>query len=139
MPAEWPIRWPDQRITFGGYAADIAMLHASAAMFVAPLRFGGGSKLKVMEAMASSLPVVATPEAVSGLALNAGEGYAGGATAEQIALAMIRCRREPLWAAALGVRARAYIANHHDWGIAAAQLERVWRRVLSPAGSEAHA
>ena len=138
MPEGWRARWPDPRIEFGGYAKSLPAVHGSAAMFVAPLRFGGGSKLKVMEAMASSLPVVATPEAVSGLGLAEGEGYAGGRTAEQIAAAMVRCLREPHWAAALGVRARAFIASHHDWATAAAQLERVWQRVLHHAGSEAH-
>jgi len=108
-------------------------------MFVAPLRFGGGSKLKVMEAMASSLPVVATPEAVSGLDLEEGEGYVGGSNAEQIAAGMVRCLREPQWAGAVGVRGRCYVARHHDWAAAAAQLERVWNRVFQQAGNAMHA
>jgi glycosyltransferase involved in cell wall biosynthesis len=139
MPSAWRARWPDPRIAFGGYAKNLPALHAGAAMFVAPLRFGGGSKLKVMEAMASALPVVATPEAVSGLALTEGLGYVGGNDAEQIAAGMVRCLREPIWAAAVGLRARAYVRDHHDWAAAAMQLERVWHRVLARASSDAHA
>ena len=133
LPGAWRARWPDPRITFGGYAESLPALHATAAMFVAPLRFGGGSKLTVMEAMASSLPVVATPEAVSGLALAEGEGYVGGGDARAIAAGMVRCLREPHWAAGLGRWARAYVQRRHDWAIAAAELERVWQRVLARA------
>ena len=134
MPQTWRARWPDPRIIFGGYAESIPDLHASAAVFIAPIRFGGGSKLKVMEAMAASMPVVATPEAVSGIALADGEGYAGGRDAGQLAAALVRCLREPEWAAALGVRARAHMAGHHDWEAAATALERVWQRVVPAAG-----
>ena len=139
MPSAWRARWSDRRIEFRGYAADIAKLHAESSVFVAPLRFGGGSKLKVMEAMAASLPVVATPEAVSGLGLTDGDGYVEGRSAGQIAAGLVRCLREPDWAAALGIRARAYVAGEHDWAAAAAGLERVWRRVLQQTRSDAHA
>ena len=138
MPADWRARWPDPRILFGGYASSIPALHAQASMFVAPLRFGGGSKLKVMEAMASSLPVVATPEAMSGIAVAENEGYICGHTAGQLAAGMIRCLRDPEAAAAIGARARAHVARHHDWAAAAHRLEEAWRRVVRQSGSHVH-
>jgi glycosyltransferase involved in cell wall biosynthesis len=139
MPDNWRKRWPDPRIMFGGYAQNIPALHGRASMFVAPLRFGGGSKLKVMEAMASSLPVVATPEAVTGLDVAEGDGFICGRNAEQLAAGMVRCLREPDAAAAIGVRARAHVASHHDWAVAARQLEQTWHGVLRQSESLMHA
>jgi glycosyltransferase involved in cell wall biosynthesis len=139
MPANWRARWPDPRILFGGYVDSIPALHARASLFVAPLRFGGGSKLKVMEAMASSLPVVATPEAMSGIAVAEGEGFVPGRNAEQLAAGIVRCLREPDAAAAMGVRARAHVAGHHDWAASARRLEQTWHRVLRESESPVHA
>ena len=42
-------------------------------MFLAALRHGGGSKLKVLEALAAGLPLASTAQGVSGLELRDGE------------------------------------------------------------------
>jgi hypothetical protein len=87
MPAAWRQRWPDERIDFAGYAPDLARAHGSSSAFVAPLRSGGGSKLKVLEAMAASLPVIGTREAMSGLAAVPGQDWMEAETAAEIAAA----------------------------------------------------
>ncbi|MDP6349000.1 MAG: glycosyltransferase family 4 protein, partial [Chloroflexota bacterium] len=61
-----PGRRPDARdtggrITFTGYVDDVAPHLAAARVIVAPLRSGGGIKLKVLEGMAAGRAVVTTP------------------------------------------------------------------------------
>jgi glycosyltransferase involved in cell wall biosynthesis len=48
-------------------ASDLEPFYASARCVVAPLRLGGGTRIKVLEAMARGLPMVLTPEAAEGL------------------------------------------------------------------------
>lgn len=51
--------------------SDLAPIYADAAVVIAPLRGGGGSKLKVLEAWLHERPLVATPHAVRGIAAKA--------------------------------------------------------------------
>ncbi len=57
----------DHRVRALGFVDDLAAAYAQASCAVVPLRHGGGSPLKLIEALAYGLPVVATPRAVAGL------------------------------------------------------------------------
>ncbi|MFX8949810.1 glycosyltransferase, partial [Acinetobacter baumannii] len=78
-------------------------------VFLAPLRFGGGSKLKVLEALAASLPVVSTTEGLSGLGVQAGEQALVADNAEAMAQAVAELLDDPQRAARLGQQARAFV------------------------------
>jgi polysaccharide biosynthesis protein PslH len=62
----------DPRVRALGFVDDLAGAYAQARCAVVPLRHGGGSPLKLVEALAYGLPVVATPRAVAGLELQDG-------------------------------------------------------------------
>ncbi len=57
----------DPRVRALGFVEDLAVAYAEARCAVVPLLQGGGSPLKLVEALAYGLPVVATPRAVAGL------------------------------------------------------------------------
>jgi O-antigen biosynthesis protein len=59
----------DQKIDVRGYVRDLAPLFAACRLSVAPLRYGGGIKGKVVTSLSYSLPVVATSVAVEGMGL----------------------------------------------------------------------
>jgi glycosyltransferase involved in cell wall biosynthesis len=63
----------DDSISLTGYVDDIRREIASAMALVVPLRVGGGSRLKILEAMALGTPVVATTKGVEGLDVRAGK------------------------------------------------------------------
>ena len=75
LPAEWAQRWSDPRIEWQGFVPDLLQLQSSSLVFLAALRHGGGSKLKVLEALAAGLPLASTAQGVSGLELRDGEDY----------------------------------------------------------------
>ena len=131
MPATWRRRWTDSRILFEGFVKSLPQLHASSSVFVAPLRSGGGSKLKVLEAMASALPVVGTRESVSGLAVRDQMHFLAGENDQEIATALGTALSNPELASLLGTEARQYIARHHDWAVAADALEQVYSTFIS--------
>jgi glycosyltransferase involved in cell wall biosynthesis len=62
----------DPRVRARGFVPDLRELYASAGCVAVPLLEGGGSPLKFVEALAFGLPVVATPRAGAGLAVEAG-------------------------------------------------------------------
>lgn len=126
LPAEWAQRWSDPRIEWQGFVPDLLQLQSSSSVFLAALRHGGGSKLKVLEALAAGLPLASTAQGVSGLELRDGEDYLGGETAEQLANAVVRLLQDPAQARSLGENGRAYVRRAHDWSVAASQLEQVY-------------
>lgn len=88
-------------------------LHA-AAVVVVPLRVGGGTRLKIYEAMAASRPVVATTIGAEGLDYRDGEDILIEDAPERFADAVIGLLREPARRAAMGQAAKRRAAMY-DW------------------------
>lgn len=135
MPEEWKHRWTDPRIHWRGFVADIPAVQSQCAVFLASLRSGGGSKLKVLEAMAASLPVVSTPEGVSGLEAAAGSEFLLGKSAAELASALVRVLSDPVQARKLGAAGRRYVAAAHAWSSITPRLERIYRSLQKTAWS----
>lgn len=93
---------------------------------VVPLRIGGGSRLKILEALACCAPVISTRVGAEGLALQPGEHlYEVDDVGELAAVLIAAMRRpEPLWEMAR--RGRQVVAARYDWNTLADKLERVW-------------
>lgn len=134
LPAAWRERWPEARVDWRGYVDHLPTVQAQASVFVAPLRFGGGSKLKVLEAMAAGLPLVSTREGLSGLQAQDGVHALVADTAEAQAHALAAVLTDPVRANALGEAARRRVSEGFDWEASARQLEAVYARL---AGSQA--
>ncbi|WP_109513118.1 glycosyltransferase family 4 protein [Pseudomonas ovata] len=132
LPAHWREQWPDPRIEWLGYVPDLRALQGRSALFFAPLRQGGGSKLKILEAMAAGLPVMTTRQGVSGLAVQNTEHYLGAEQAEALAQLISDSIDNPLRLAQIGEAGRAYVRARHDWSVAAAQLEGLYTRLTPP-------
>lgn len=131
LPAAWRARWPDPRIDWRGYVDHLPSVQAEAAAFVAPLRFGGGSKLKVLEAMAAALPVVSTPEGLSGLGVRPGEHAWSADSAPALAEAVLEVLADPDRAKAVGEAGRQWVVERFDWSASARALEAVYREVAA--------
>jgi polysaccharide biosynthesis protein PslH len=84
------IEAPDPRIKPQGFVPDLRDVYEAAGAVMVPLREGGGSPLKFVEALAYGCPVVATPPAAQGLEITAGEDYfEAPATGEEFATAIL--------------------------------------------------
>ena len=86
--------------------------HAARVM-LAPLRSGGGTRIKVLEALAYGVPVVATPQAVEGLGLTHGVDVQIGAGADEIVAGAAALLEDPAAAARIGEAGRAAWALRH--------------------------
>jgi glycosyltransferase involved in cell wall biosynthesis len=95
-----------------------------------PLRIGGGSRLKILEALASGLPVVSTRVGAEGLALTPEEHYVQAEEAE-MATALVRALREPERMHAQAQRGRTVVLDHYDWDVLAKKLEQTWERCVA--------
>lgn len=139
LPSSWKLHWNDPRIEWIGYRPDLRELQRRSALFFAPLRYAGGSKVKILEAMAAGLPVITTSKGVSGLAVNNGEHYLGSDEGGQLALQINQLLNQPWRMCQLGESGRQFARQRHDWSVAAQQLENVHMRLTqqAPASSTA--
>lgn len=128
LPDEWAKRWPDQRIDWKGFVEDLPELQSQCSVFLAPLRHGGGSKLKVLEALAAGLPLISTAQGVSGLSIEAEDAYLAGADAPQLAAQVCRVLQDSSVAQRLSISGRHYVQLNHDWSVAAQQLIAAYQR-----------
>lgn len=103
-------------------------LHQARVMMV-PLRIAGGSRLKILEAMASGLPVVATSKGAEGLAVKDGENIIIRDDPERFADGVERlCRDDDLWKI-ISQRGRALIEERYAWDKVARPLAALWRSI----------
>src|SRR5262249_9775033 len=104
---------------------------AGATVAVVPLRAGSGLQNKVLDAMATGTPVVATSRAIAGLAVRDGEPLVVADDAAAIAAAAAELIREPARARALARSARALVEHRYRWEYSAAAVEAAWRDAVS--------
>jgi glycosyltransferase involved in cell wall biosynthesis len=109
-----------------GRVDDADALLARNTVVVAPVRTGGGMRMKVLHAMALARPVVTTTRGSEGLSVaSRTPPLVVADDADAIAAATVRLLRHPADRAALGAAARAYVAEHHSPQSWSARLEAV--------------
>jgi glycosyltransferase involved in cell wall biosynthesis len=105
----------DEAVELTGYVDDIRPVVAGSSLAVIPLRIGGGTRLKVLEAMALGTPVVSTPKGIEGLDVQPGEHLLVGATPAEFAEAVIRLLQSPELRLRIAGCAAAHVQAHYDW------------------------
>ncbi|MGI8854569.1 MAG: glycosyltransferase [Thermomicrobiales bacterium] len=117
-------------ITVTGAVADDRVFMASAAVYVLPIRFGAGVRVKLLNAMSMACAVVATPAATAGIvAVNGTHLIAADADADVFAAAVIRLLDDPIRRRTLGKAARAHMCAVYDWAICTPALLGVYDRL----------
>lgn len=105
-----------------GFAEDLRSEIARAAVVVAPLRIGGGTRLKIIEAMSMSKAVVSTPIGAEGLHVKHEHDILIAESPQEFANQIERVLRDPQLAARLGAQARRTADDEYSWKAAAQRL-----------------
>lgn len=119
------------RIDVTGTVPDIRPYLQRATLSVVPLVYGAGVQNKVLEAMACATPVVAYSPAIAPLSARAGHDLAVAEDADGFATQIVSFLNEPEHRQQVGWNGRAYVENCHDWDLIAAELETIYRTLVS--------
>jgi len=103
------------RVEVTGTVDDVRPHVARAAACVVPLRVGGGTRLKIFEALAMGKAVVSTSVGAEGLPLAPGEHYLRADEPGDFAAAVARALGEPALRTRLGAAGRALVTAHYSW------------------------
>lgn len=104
---------------------------AGAAVVVAPLRMGGGTRLKVLQALSMARSVVGTRLGCAGLDLCDGVHVRLADTPTDFARAIVDIVTAPGSGAALGELGRAHVVARFDWRVLAPKLEAFYTEILA--------
>ena len=121
----------DSAIEVTGTVPDVRPHLERAAVVVVPLRIGGGTRLKIFEAMAMQKAVVSTSVGAEGLPVRHEEHLLIADTPADFASAVNRLLREPALARELGERAARFVRSRFGWSAVAAEFAETCRQVMS--------
>lgn len=101
-----------------GEVATVAPYIDGATVYVVPMRIGGGSRLKLLEALAMEAPVVSTPMGAEGIAgLCDGHHLLLAEGPKAFANAALRLIADPELGRHLGAAGRAHVVANYDWRV----------------------
>lgn len=116
-----------------GEVPDARPYIAGAAVYVVPMRIGGGVRLKLLEALALEAPVVSTSMGAEGVAgLRAGVHSLLADQPAAFAAAVLRLLDERGFAQQLGAAGRALVSAHYDWSTIVPRLEQLYDALVPP-------
>ena len=136
-------RTPGIEVT--GTVPDVRPHLGRGAIFVVPLRIGGGTRLKIYEAMSMGLPVVSTTIGAEGLPLEHSRDLLLADGADAFADAVVRLLDTPADAAALAERGAGRVRREFGWDAAAARFATLCQAAIhhragtSTSARESHA
>ncbi len=108
-----------------GVVPDVQPIVAASAVSLAPLRIGGGTRLKILESIALRTPVVATSKGAEGLEARNGEHLLIADTPREFADAVLCLLRNPDYASSIAENAYRLFQSRYDWKIVLPQFLRL--------------
>jgi len=133
-PPESVRRWPqeDSSITVVPNPEDMRPWLARAAVCVCPILEGGGTRLKILDAMAMGKPMVSTTIGCEGLRVTHGENILVADTPREFADRLVQLFENEELRRRIGTAGRALVEREYCWERIGQQLEEAYRGALQP-------
>ena len=110
-----------------GAIPDIRDAFAQAHVLLAPIRNGRGTKYKVLEAMASGLPVVTTPLGIDGIEVTPGKNVLVATKATDLAQATVNLLSHSQTSRDISQSAKKHITQKYNWHKISQDLDRIYQ------------
>lgn len=110
-------------VTITGMVDDVRTHIHEASVYIVPLRVGGGSRLKILEAMALQIPIVSTTIGAEGLEVTNNENILLADTPREFVTEIERLRHDPELRHRLVAAGRRLVEQRYNWDYLAEKLE----------------
>ena len=128
----------DSRVQAPGFVEDVRPWLDEAAVYVCPIRDGGGTRLKILDALAMAKPVVATGLSVEGLDLVEGVHYLRADTPLEFVGQIRRLAADRELAGRLGSAGRHLVGERYSWARIGRALEASYQDATGKPGNVLH-
>ena len=122
-------RWPDPAVEVTGYVDDVRVAIGAASVVVVPLRIGGGTRLKVVEAMALGKALVSTTLGAEGIDVTHERDVLIADAPADFARQVLRVLEDRGLARRLGTEARQLAVQRYSWRAASERLLEFYREL----------
>lgn len=119
----------EQSVEFLGYVPNLCHVYEQASLLVVPLRIGGGTRLKILEAFSYGVPVVSTTVGAEGLKVEDGRHLLLADTPNRFASCIIQLLKNQDLQYTLIKNARSLAENEYNWKNIARDMLRVYEDV----------
>jgi glycosyltransferase involved in cell wall biosynthesis len=120
----------DTQLVVTGFLDDVRPTINSAFAYICPIQVGGGTRLKILDALSMSRPLVSTALGVSGLGLVDGKHYLAAETPDDFARQIALLENDTALATALGRNGREYVKRRFSWSTIADALDAAFSEAL---------
>jgi glycosyltransferase involved in cell wall biosynthesis len=125
-----------ESVKLTGTVDDVRPYLNAAQVYIVPLRVGGGSRLKILEAFSMGLPVVSTSVGAEGLCVTQGQHVLFANDPQNFADAIVELFNDQLLRKQLGEEGQRLVHEHYRWDSLARRLEEVWEKTVENKRSE---
>jgi len=120
----------DDRMRVTGFVPDLHLYLARATVSVSPIQYSVGIQNKVLEAMATGTPVVASSQACSALKVRDGIHLLVADDPATFAERVLRLLDDVALRLEMAINGRNYVEERHDWRTIAHNLENIYAEVI---------
>ena len=121
----------DKQIITHEFVENIRTSYHDASLFIFPVRIGGGTNFKLLEAMASGLPVVAYEDKAKNIGAEKNEEMVVVQDATSFAKEIDELLHDTIRAEKITQKARKFIEENYSWEKIGEEMNKVWRDELT--------
>ncbi|MFZ3166124.1 MAG: glycosyltransferase family 4 protein [Candidatus Methanoperedens sp.] len=121
------IKYQDN-IIYCGYIEDILSILHKCTVFISPLRIGGGTRLKILEAMAAGIPVISTSIGAEGIDIEDGENIVIADSTEIFANKTLELLNDNKLQVKIAVNAHEFVEKKYRWNEIGKIMNRIYEK-----------
>lgn len=107
--------------------SDAREAYSSSQLMITPIKGGGGTRIKILEAMAAGLPVVSTSIGIAGLSVTDGKNVFIADDNNAIVKKAVRLLRDPTLSKRIGLEGQKHVEKYFDWRSIVKMHEPIYR------------
>jgi glycosyltransferase involved in cell wall biosynthesis len=119
----------DASVTALGFVEAVQPYLREAAIGICPIRFGSGTRLKILTYMAAGLPVVSTSKGAEGIAYVNGRDILLRDEPAEFAAAIVELLKNSKLRDTIGQQGRVFVLQHYEWDIIGKQLQHLYHEL----------
>jgi glycosyltransferase involved in cell wall biosynthesis len=120
----------DKRVGVTGFVDDVRPFLAKAQVYLCPMRDGGGTRLKILDALAMGKPIVATTMAYEGISVTPDLNVLVADTPDDFVRQIGRLFDDRDLRNTLADEARRFVMGHYSWSVIGDHLGDSYRQIL---------